>query len=67
MNYAFSSDIEALSVGESQKTILFTPNQSVEGSLTMIRAGVYHFTLPAEKSTLAPSLASRPLGRFCEI
>ena len=53
MNYAFASDIEALKVGESQKTILFTPKQSLEGSLTFVRPGVYQFNLPTEKSTLA--------------
>ena len=53
MNYAFASDIEALQVGKSQKTLLFTTKENLEGYLTLARPGVYHFSLPTEKATLA--------------
>ena len=53
MNYAFASDVEALKVGDSQKTVLFTPEQTLEGVLTLVRPDVFHFSLPKNHSTLA--------------
>ena len=53
LNYAFASDAEALKVGESQATRLFTPMGWVEGSLTCKSADEYLLTVPAEKAALA--------------
>ncbi|HHY87834.1 MAG TPA: glycine cleavage system aminomethyltransferase GcvT [Chloroflexi bacterium] len=53
INYAFSSDAEALQPGESQKTSLTTPQEVVEGTLTFVEEGQYLLTVPAEKAGLA--------------
>ncbi len=51
--YAFSSDVEALKVGESQRTSLCTPHETIEGVLTYVEPGTYQFSLPTDKAILA--------------
>ncbi len=53
VNYAFSSDIEALQVGESQATTLTTPKGQVRGTLTFVQAGQYRFSCPTSEIGLA--------------
>lgn len=53
LNYTFSSAVEALTVGESQKTILFTPNGAIEGTLTFVSDGLYRFSTARQNATLA--------------
>jgi hypothetical protein len=45
-NYVFSSDAEALSIGESQNTRLVTTSGTVDGVLTCVNVGI----LPVERS-----------------
>ena len=52
-NYVFSSDVEALSAGQSQKTCLNTPQGSIEGVLTCVDPVTYRFSVPAQKAGLA--------------
>jgi glycine hydroxymethyltransferase len=52
-NYTFSSDVEALSPGESQNTCLTTPQGAVEGILSCVDRNTYRLELPAEKAGLA--------------
>ncbi|HNT56163.1 MAG TPA: hypothetical protein PKG95_15705, partial [Anaerolineaceae bacterium] len=53
VNYTFSSDVEALEPGQSQKTILRTPKGELAGILTCVEAESYRFSLPAENAGLA--------------
>ena len=52
LSEALSSDIEALNLGDSQPTKLFTPDDIVDGTLTCI--GIYHFklTIPGVKQAV---------------
>ncbi len=52
-NYAFSSDVESLAPGQSQKTCLYTPQGTVEGALARVAAQSYRLSLPGEKAALA--------------
>jgi glycine hydroxymethyltransferase len=52
-NYTFSSDVEALSPGESQNTCLTTPQGAVEGILSCVDRNTYRLVVPAEKAGLA--------------
>ncbi len=52
-NYAFSSDVEALVPGQSQKTCLFTPQGAVEGALACVDNDTFRLSLPADKAGLA--------------
>jgi glycine hydroxymethyltransferase len=52
-NYAFTSDVEALAAGESQKTCLVTPQGTIEGTLTCVDQTTYRLALPSEKAGLA--------------
>lgn len=45
LNYALTSDIEALIPGASQKTSLVTPKGKVEGILTCLESKVYQLTV----------------------
>ena len=45
LNYALTSDIEALMPGESQKTSLATPKGEVEGILTCLESEVFQLTV----------------------
>lgn len=51
--FAFSSDVEALQIGESQRTSLCTPQGTIKGVLTYVNPGTYNFSLPTSKATLA--------------
>jgi len=53
VNYTFSSDIEALSPGQSQKTCLKTPQGAVECVLTCVDLNTYRLTVPSSKAPLA--------------
>jgi glycine hydroxymethyltransferase len=53
VNMAFTSDVEALKLGESQQTSLNTPSGAVTGILSHHQAGSFVFSTPIEKSTLA--------------
>ncbi len=52
-NYAFSSAVEALGTGQSQKTSLNTTQGPVEGILTCAGLNTYRLTLPSAKAPLA--------------
>jgi glycine hydroxymethyltransferase len=52
-NYTFASDVEALSLGKSQKTCLTTPQGTVEGILTFVDPNCYAISVPAQKAGLA--------------
>jgi glycine hydroxymethyltransferase len=51
-NYAFTSDVEALQPGQTQKTSLADPNGSIEGSLTCVSEKSYRLSVPAAKAAL---------------
>lgn len=53
VNFAFSSDVEALNEGESQRTSLYTPHGTIEGVITYAAPGTYRFSLPTDKVILA--------------
>ena len=53
VNYAFSSDPEALQAGESQPTTLNTPKGVVKGRLMYVQPGLYRFSLPSAQFGLA--------------
>lgn len=53
VNYVFTSDVELLKPGESQKTALGTPNEAVEGVITCIDPYKFRFSVPAAKAGLA--------------
>jgi glycine hydroxymethyltransferase len=55
VNYVFTSDIEALQHGESQKTKLVTTEGVVEGKIVEIDLDVFHFNCPGSKFGLATS------------
>lgn len=53
MNYVFSSDVESLSVGESQTTTLITPEGMIEGELWFVEPGCYRFIVSRDRAGLA--------------
>jgi glycine hydroxymethyltransferase len=53
LNFALSSDVEALQPGESQRTRLWTPRGEVDGSLTCVRYHEFHLCVLAAQSGLA--------------
>ena len=53
MNYVFTSDVDLLSAGKSQKTLLHTPKVAIEGVVTCLDADTFQFSLPADKAGLA--------------
>jgi glycine hydroxymethyltransferase len=53
VNFAFSSDAEALKPGESQPASLFTPKGEVSGSLACINPFEFSFKVPAVQAGLA--------------
>ena len=53
VNYAFASDVEKLSVGQSQQTTLNTSIESIDGILTYKEAGVFTFSVNTDKAVLA--------------
>lgn len=53
VNTVFTSDVEVLTTGKSQKTFLQTPKEVVEGVVTCLDAETFQFSLPVEKSALA--------------
>jgi glycine hydroxymethyltransferase len=46
-NYTFTSDVEALKPGQSQKTSLVTPKGSIEGTITCVDYELYQLCIPA--------------------
>ena len=53
VNYAFSSDVEELSIGKTQSTTVHTPLGTIEGYLTYSKPGTFVFSTGVEKATLA--------------
>ncbi len=53
VNYCFSSDAEALKVGQIQPTLLKTPLRTIEGSLACDKDNSYKFTVKSEDFGLA--------------
>jgi glycine hydroxymethyltransferase len=53
VNYAFSSDVEAIEVGESQKTQLITPNETIDAVITLVETYKYRLSVPTAQATLA--------------
>ncbi|MFA5836678.1 MAG: glycine cleavage system aminomethyltransferase GcvT [Bellilinea sp.] len=53
MNTVFASDVELLAPGESQKTLLHTPKDTIEGIITCLDVYNFQFSLPAGKASLA--------------
>ena len=53
VNYCFSSDTEALQLGQSQPACLVTPLSEVCGFLTLVSDGLFRFSLPATQFGLA--------------
>jgi glycine hydroxymethyltransferase len=53
LNFAFSSDVEALKPGDSQPTRLFTAEGEVDGTLTCLDTYEYRLTVPGESAGLA--------------
>ena len=47
--YCFSTDVEKLEAGQSQKTSLATPFETVAGIITNINDAAYRFSFPREK------------------
>jgi glycine hydroxymethyltransferase len=52
LNMAVSSDVEALSAGQSQPTTISTPEGLVNGTLTAIKATEYRMSVAVEKAGL---------------
>lgn len=53
LNYAVTSDVDALKPGQSQATRLYTPRGSVDGTLGCISPTQYRLVVPASGSALA--------------
>ncbi len=53
VSYVFSSNVETLAPGQSQKTALATPQETIYGVLTCVDLHTYRFSLPGEKAGLA--------------
>jgi glycine hydroxymethyltransferase len=52
LNYALTSDIEALNPGESQVTRLITPRGAIDGVLTYESSTTYRLSVPAEEASM---------------
>jgi glycine hydroxymethyltransferase len=52
LNFAFTSDVEALEPKQSQATRLITPEGEVDGTLTCASVSEYRLTVPREKATV---------------
>ncbi|HEX7976738.1 MAG TPA: serine hydroxymethyltransferase, partial [Anaerolineales bacterium] len=52
VNFAFSSDAEALQAGSSQATRLYTPQAAVNGSLTRVDPYQFRLSVPAAQAGL---------------
>ncbi|MCJ7623666.1 MAG: glycine cleavage system aminomethyltransferase GcvT, partial [Anaerolineaceae bacterium] len=53
VNYTFSSDIEALEIGESQKTQLVTTKETIDAVITLVENYKYRLSVPTAQATLA--------------
>jgi len=53
LNYAFSSDVEELQEGETQKTHLYVDGEGIEGTLTCVTYEHFRFTTSPEKANFA--------------
>jgi glycine hydroxymethyltransferase len=53
VNTAFTSDADALAIGQTQQSSLVTPLGTVEGYLTHKASGTFVFSVKAEKAVLA--------------
>ena len=52
LDYAASSDLSALSQGQSQATTIATPKGVVKGTLINVDAQTYHLSIPVSKASL---------------
>jgi len=52
VNYAFTSDVEALKPGKRHKTSLTGPSGSIEGTLTCVSEKTFRLSVPASKAAL---------------
>ncbi len=53
VNYAFTSDVEALQTGKSQNTRLITPKGTMDGVLTLVDGDCYRLSVPNNQAALA--------------
>lgn len=53
LNYAFSSDIEALNEGDTQATLIIADEQIIEGFLTCVTQEHFRFSTTSQKANLA--------------
>lgn len=53
VNFAFESDSEELEIGDSQRTKLQTPKQTIDGILTLIDKETYQFTFASKEYGIA--------------
>jgi glycine hydroxymethyltransferase len=52
LNFALSSDVEALQPGETQPTCIYTPNGEAVGAMTCIGSHEFRLVVPAQKGGL---------------
>jgi glycine hydroxymethyltransferase len=53
LNYAFTSDVEALEPGQKQATSLITPKSTINGTLNCTTYHSYQLSVPSEDGSLA--------------
>jgi len=53
LTYTLSSDVESLESGESQPTLIHTPNGDVEGAITCQDPFTFNLTVPGDQAGLA--------------
>jgi glycine hydroxymethyltransferase len=53
VNYAFTSDLDALDPGQSQATRLITPRGEIEGVISLVGEDCFHLFVKAEDTALA--------------
>lgn len=53
LDYALSSDVEALEPRQHQLTRLYTPKGAIDGTLTCLSQKTYHLTVPAKQAGIA--------------
>lgn len=52
LNYVFSSNVEALGAGQSQKTSLFTPDGKIEGVINCVDENKYQLSVKKQNASL---------------
>ena len=65
VNYVFSSDVETLQPGSSQPTSLTTPRGKIDGVLTMVKTGLFRFSMPASQAGLAATFLRALSDGYC--